>query len=299
MDRMKALALILALALVALSLLSRFTDSRPAAEPAVAKHAAEQTDSHETAKDDEKIKADEPIDLTVKQELRKEFTLKPNVVVYVSGINGKLDVTTSDTDKAEIYLVRSVRKAEDFEERKVNIGLGENDSLEIEIRKNRSSSIWGALNSRNEERQRLELKLPRNVVFQANNNTGNITVGELDNALLIEGLNGNVKAARVMNRGVFEDINGNVDATFAKLTKGLALQGVNGNLDFRFADAVNADIGIRRHSGQVNNELPNVTVTETKHGRYEARVGEGGFSIEGNYINGNFNLLTAAKMASK
>ena len=63
--------------------------------------------------------------------------------------------------------------------------------------------------------------------FQANNTNGNITIGELDNALLITGLNGNLKAARVTTRSVFEDVNGNVDATFAKLTKGLALQDVN------------------------------------------------------------------------
>ena len=99
---------------------------------------------------------------------------------------------------------------------------------------------------------------------------------------MIDGLNGNLKAARVMNRGVFEDVNGNLDVTLANLTKGLAIQGINGNLDFRFADAVNADIEIRGHSGQVNNELPNVAVKEKKHGRYEARIGNG-ILIKSNY----------------
>jgi DUF4097 and DUF4098 domain-containing protein YvlB len=257
------------------------------AEPIAANHDSTNSDKRD---DHAQPKDGEPIDLAVKQEIRKEFTLKPNVVVFVYGINGKLDVTTSETDKAEIYLVRSVRKAEDFEDRKVNIGMGKNDSLEIEIRRNRRRSIWGVFSSRGEERQRLELKLPRNVRFEANNTNGNITVGELDNALIVEGLNGNVKAARVTTRAVFENVNGNVDATFANLTKGLALQAVNGNLDFRFADTVNADVGIYRHSGQVNNELPNVTVKEKKPGRYEARIGEGGFSIEANHVNGNFNL---------
>ena len=87
MNRMKTLALVLALALIGLSLLSRFTNSRPAAEHIVANHSAEQTDNHE------KVKDGEPIDLAVKQEIRKEFTLKPGAVVYVYGINGKLDVT--------------------------------------------------------------------------------------------------------------------------------------------------------------------------------------------------------------
>ena len=244
----------------------------------------------------------EPIDLPVKQEIRKEFTLQPNVLVIVRGINGKLDVETSATDKAEVYLVRSARNADDFEERKVNISIDNDGDLAVEIRNNRERSFWSVLGSRHDERQRLQLKLPRSIRFEANNINGNITIGEIDNALMIDGLNGNLKAARVMNRGVFEDVNGNLDVTLANLTKGLAIQGINGNLDLRFADAVNADLEIRGHSGQINNELPNVAVKEKKHGRYEARIGNGGASIEGNGINGNFNLLPAVKapnLASK
>ncbi len=295
MKGLKGLALILALALVALSLLSRFVQTRSVPSSAAVSKDAVATEV--VAKSD--TASPEQIDFAVKQEVRKEFTLKPGAVVYVYGINGKLDVTTSVTDKAEVYLVRSARKAEDFEERNVRIRLGENESLEIEIRKNRHLSLWAGLSSRNEERQRLELKLPRNVVFHANHTNGNITIGELDNALMLDGLNGNLKAARATTRGVFEDINGNVDATFANLTRGLAIQDINGNLDFHFAEAVNADVEIRGHSGKVKSELPNTTVSQEKHGKYEARIGNGGVSIEGNGINGNVNLLTAAKTANK
>ena len=291
MNRMKMLAVILALALVGLSLLSRFVQTRSVPSSDAASNRGVTTAA--VAKSENG--SSEQIDFAVKQEIRKEFTLKPGATVYVYGVNGKLDVTTSDTDKAEVYLVRSVRKAEDFDERQPRIQMRENDSLEIEIRKNRHISLWAELGSSNEERQRLELKLPRNVVFHANRTTGNITIGELDNALLVDGLNGNLKAARAVYRGVFEDVNGNVDANFGNLTSGLAIQGINGNLDFHFTETVNADVEIRRHNGQFNSELPNTTIKEQKHSRVEARIGNGGVSIEGNGINGNFKLLTAAK----
>ena len=293
MKGLKGLALILALALVGLSLLSRLVGSRQVAEPVAVNKSSE-----EARNDHTKITDGEPIDFAVKQEIRKEFILKPGATVYVFGVNGKLDVTTSDTDKAEVYLVRSVRKAEDFDERQPRIEM-DDDSLEIVIRKNRRISLWAELGSSNEERQRLELKLPRNVVFHANRNTGNLTIGELDNALLVDGLKGNLKAARAVYRGVFEEINGNVDATLGNLTSGLAIQGINGNLDFHFTETVNADVGIRRHNGQFNSELPNTTIKEQKHSRVEARIGNGGVSIEVNGINGSINLLSAAKVASK
>ena len=122
MNRMKTLALVLLLALVGLSVLSRFTNSRQAAEPIAANHSS--NSSGQTDNDNhEKVKDGEPIDFAVKQEIRKEFTLQPNVRVYVRGISGKLDVETSATDKAEVYLVRSVRNADDFEERKISIDL--------------------------------------------------------------------------------------------------------------------------------------------------------------------------------
>jgi hypothetical protein len=295
---LKVLAVILLLALVGLSVLSRFAGSRQAAEPVAANKNAEERDEHV------KIKDGEPIDFPVTQELRKEFTLQPNVMVYVSGINGKLDVETSATDKAEVYLVRSVRRAEDFEERNVNIRQDNDGDLGIEIRNNRERSIWAFLGTRNDERQRLQLRLPRNVRFKIARTNANTTIGELDNSLVIHGLNGDLKAERVTTAAELEGINGDLDVTFANLTKGIWTRGINGNLNLRFADAINADISLHGHNGHVKNELPNFHSTEKEqhHGNYEARIGNGGVTIEGHGINGNFNLLMAAKapnLASK
>ncbi|NOT62717.1 MAG: hypothetical protein HOP19_21120 [Acidobacteria bacterium] len=295
MKGLKGLALILALALVALSLLSRFVQTRSAPSSDAASNPGLTTPV--VAKSDAASSAQ--TDLPVKQEMREQFTLQPNVMVYVSGINGKLDVETSATDKAEVYLVRSVRHADDFEERNVSVKIDNDGDLGITIRNNHDRNIWSAFGSRKDERHRLLLKLPRNVQFKASRMNGNLTLGELDNSLIIHGLSGNVKAARVATSAELEGINGNLDVTFANLTKGVYTNGVNGNLDLRFADTVNADVELRGHNGKFNSELPNTTIKEQKHSRVEARIGNGGVSIEGNGINGNFNLLAAAKAASK
>ena len=242
MKSLKGLALILALALIGLSLLSRFTQTRSAqGGDSVSKEAAptEAISKHDAVESDQ-------IDFAVKQEIREQFTLQPNVLVYVSGINGKLDVETSATNQAEVYLVRSVRKAEDFEERKVSVRMDNDGDLGITVRNNGDRSFWAFLGSRNDERQRLLLKLPRNVRFKASRINAKLTLGELDNSLIIHGLNGELKAARVTTSAELEGINGNLEITFANLTKGVYTNGINGNLDLRFADAVNADVEFSR-----------------------------------------------------
>ena len=47
-------------------------------------------------------------------------------------------------------------------------------------------------------------------------------------------------------------------------------------------------------NGSVKPELPNVTVKEQKRGRLEARIGNGGSSIDVSGVNGNITLLPAA-----
>jgi hypothetical protein len=69
----------------------------------------------EAAKHAEKS-ADE-IDFPVKQEVRQSYKLAPNAMVSIAGINGLLEVETVDTDTAEIYIVRSARQQDDFNDR--------------------------------------------------------------------------------------------------------------------------------------------------------------------------------------
>jgi len=281
-------------------------------------------------------KSADEIDFPVKQEVRQSYKLAPNASVSITGINGLLEVETADTDTAEIYIVRSVRQQDDFNDRDLmvetqsgksrivrsvrqpddskdrdSMSETQSDKLRIRIQQQRKRSFWSMLTPRSEERQRAYLKLPRQVQLNASGVNGTTRIGEIGGRVGLYGLNGPVTVARATGGAEMHGISGNIEMTLAQFTEGVEVAGVNGNIDLRFAGAVNANIEVRGVNGNVNPELPNVTVLEQKRGRLEARVGTGGPPIEVHAVNGNINLLpalvaqttkphtTAAKTASR
>lgn len=263
-------------------------------------------------------KSADEIDLPVKQEVRQSYKLAPNATVSIAGVNGLLEVETSDTDKAEIYIVRSVRQQDDFNDRDLMIETQsdklrivrsvrrqddfnernlliepQNDKLRIRFQQQRKRSFWSMLTPRSDERQRAYLKLPRQIHLYTNGVNGVTRIGEIGGRVEVHGSNGPVTVARATGGAEVGGVNGNIEITLAQLTKGVQVHGVNGNINLRFVGALNADIEVRGVNGEVNPELPNVTVMDKKRGRLEARVGSGGAPIEVHSVNGNINLLPA------
>lgn len=250
------------------------------------------------AKDKPAPAASEELDFAVKQEIRQSYKLAPGASVEASGFNGVLEVETSDTDTAEVYIVRSARAQDDFEDRKV-ILQQDGNRLIVRMRNNRDRSFWSMLGSRAEERQRVSLKLPRQIDLEVNGVNGKTNIGEVGGRVELNGLNGPVKVARATGAADISGLNGNIEITVAQLAKGVEVHGVNGNVDLRFVGEVNADIEMHGVNGQIKPELPNVTVKDQRRGRLEARVGNGGSAIEVSGVNGNINLLSATGEAAK
>jgi hypothetical protein len=238
------------------------------------------------------------LDLAVTQEVRQTYKLAPGAVVETSGFNGLLEVTTSDTDTAEIYIVRSARSEEDFTTRKVILEQQDN-RLVVRMRNNRERSFWAMLGSRHDERQRAYLKLPRQIDLDVSGVNGKIIIGEIGGRVELSGLNGPVTVARATGAAELSGINGNIELTMAQLAKGVEVNGINGNLDLRFVGEVNADVDAHGINGNVNPDLPNVTVKEKKRGRLVARIGKGGSAIDVSGVNGNINLLSATATSAK
>src|SRR5262245_34393035 len=66
-------------------------------------------------------KGGEGSDFAEREEIRRSYTLKPGADVIVSGVNGRVDVETAETDHAEVLIVRSAKKPEDLQYRKIKI----------------------------------------------------------------------------------------------------------------------------------------------------------------------------------
>ncbi|HKQ77809.1 MAG TPA: hypothetical protein VJ810_29195 [Blastocatellia bacterium] len=239
-------------------------------------------------------------DLAEREEIRRSYTLRPKADIVVSGINGRVDVETSDIEHAEVLIVRSAKKPEDLQFRKIKI---DHDPSELRIRvEDDRRSIFSAFGSIPEGRQRVMLKLPRNVAFITNGVNGDLTVGEIEGGLDIRGLNGRVNIEQAAGGATFRGVNGKIDATIAKLATGggIDLNGVNGNTTLRFIGEVNADVEARGHNGRVESDLPNLQESkdEKRYGRYNARIGTGGPRIGIRGVNGNVFLTKAEKQGA-
>jgi hypothetical protein len=240
-------------------------------------------------------KGGEDVDFAEREEIRRSYTLKPGADVIIQNINGRVEIETADTDHAEVLVVRSARKRDDLQFRKVSI---EHDPIELRIRVEEDRrSLFSAFGSIPEGRQRVMLKLPRKVAVEANGVNGNVTVGEIEGGVEMRGVNGQVNIAQATGAN-FRGVNGKIDATFTKLSdNGIDLSGVNGNTTLRFVGEVNANVQARGHNGKVESDLPNVEERkgEKRYGRYEARIGTGGAEIAIRGVNGNVYLTKAEK----
>jgi hypothetical protein len=241
-------------------------------------------------------KGGDGIDLAEREEIRRTYKLEPGARVEISGISGRVDVETANTDIAEVLIIRSAKKREDLQYRKINIQ-HRPDYLSIGIEGDHKS-IWSAIGSRPEGRQRVILKMPRQVVeLETRGVTGDLTVGELDGGVDIGGVNGRVKIAKLTGTAEFHGVNGNITANIAKLSSnGVEINGVNGNTEILFIGEVNANVETRGMNGRVDSDLPNVEVKKAEgFGRYMAQIGSGGPKIEARGVNGNVFLGKAVK----
>ncbi len=238
----------------------------------------------------------EGVDFPERQEIRRSYKLDPEANINVSRINGRVDIETAEIDHAEVLIVRSARKKEDFQFRKVNIE-HTSEMLHIRVEEDRRS-IFSEFGSIPEGRQRVMLKLPRKVALDINRVNGNVTVGEIDGSVEVSSVNGLINIAQVTESAAFRHVNGKIDATIANLSDdGIDLSGVNGNSTLRFIGEVNADVLAHGMNGKVEADLPDVEVKqgERRYGRYEARIGAGGAEINIRGVNGNVKLLKSEK----
>ncbi|HEY6403151.1 MAG TPA: hypothetical protein VI479_17155, partial [Blastocatellia bacterium] len=126
----------------------------------------------------------EGADFAEHEEIRRSYTLKPDADVIVSGLNGRVNVETADTDHAEVLIVRSAKTREDLQYRKIKIDHDPSE-LHIYIEKDRRS-FFSAFGPRPESRQRVILKLPRKVNFETHSVNGDVAIGEIEGGVDVQ-----------------------------------------------------------------------------------------------------------------
>ncbi len=246
--------------------------------------AAQHARHHEDADHDEEGWSE---DLPEKEEIRRSVELAPASHVEIRSINGSVDVETSDTNTAEILVVRSARKRADFEVRKFT------------VEATAGSLIIAGDNDRGgrkvDVRARVTVKLPRSITLDVEGVNGRVRVGEIDGKILISGVNGSVNVARAHSTSSISGINGKVVITLQELdASGLEISGVNGKVELHFAESLNAELSVDGINGNVYSEIGNITVKgRIEPSSFKGKIGDGGPMIRVTGVNGNVELLRA------
>jgi hypothetical protein len=249
-------------------------------------------------------------DLQEKEEFRQNYKLSEGTQVEISNINGVLEVESTNSDVAELYVVRSAKNRKDLEINRIKV---EQNDKTFRI----STKPYSGFIHNVEIRQRIKLKLPTNVnltlsdisgradidsiqgslkisdisgqvsVNEATNCqdlhdiSGQVSIGKLANCNKIYDISGQVHIRKSTNCQEVYDISGQVDLGLEQLiSTGLKVYDVSGNLNLKFANEINADLKAREISGNVNVNMPNLIITNKRdRNNFDARIGSGGTPI--------------------
>jgi hypothetical protein len=228
-------------------------------------------------------------------ETRQTFRLEPGARVEVHGINGAVEVTTSETDTAEVRVVRTADSADDLEYGKVEVS-GSAEYLSVNGSQGGARGFWRWLQGGGRVRQQVTLALPRRVEFAASHVNGQVRAGEVEGSVEVSHVNGRVEVAQASGRFEVSHVNGGVKLTVSRPgEQGLDVRHVNGNVEVHLKELVNADIDVERQNGALSLNVPNVTLQERRN-RSNARVrlGAGGSPFQISHVNGNVRFESDA-----
>ncbi len=225
-----------------------------------------------------------------RDEMRKSFELKPGARLDVEGINGKVEIQTSDTKTAEVYVLRTAKNSESLSRREVTIEQTAT-GLIVRGKETRHAGIWEHLFGSNPNEQ-VTIKAPRQIALGLKGINGRVTTGDIDGPIEAKGINGHVELGQATESAEIGGINGSVVVSLKQLgERGARINGVNGGIELRLASGLNADLTAKGMNGNVRSEIPEVTVDKEEFGHgYSAHIGSGGAPITLAGINGNVRL---------
>lgn len=229
-------------------------------------------------------------------EIRKTFELKPGEKVWIQGINGRVDIQTSDTKTAEVYIKRTGDSANSLQRRQMIVEQNA-DGLLVRSRQT-YNGVWDHLFGK-DPKEEVTIKAPRQIALALRGINGKIFSGDIDGPLELKGLNGGAQFGQVNEAASIDGVNGSIVVGLAKLgSKGVQIHGVNGGIELRLAPGLDADLTAKGMNGSVRSEIAEVTIEKQNWSNYAARIGQGGPDIEISGINGNVRLTRSDKAAA-
>ncbi len=245
-------------------------------------------------------------DARQRDETRQNFSLQGGARVEVSGIRGPVEVQTSETNVAEVHIIRSARTQKELEYHKIVV---ENTPTSLVIRGERTDPKRQPPRG-TQVQHRVVLKIPRRVELNVNSISGSVKIEDLNGDLQVESVSGSVTIGKVSGQVQINSISGNVKleqangyldisgvsgssfATIAQMQeRGVRVNNVSGQVELRFNMQLNADLNATSISGKVYLDVPNVSVRDRPDSStVRAQIGSGGSPIIINSVSGSLRL---------
>jgi DUF4097 and DUF4098 domain-containing protein YvlB len=230
------------------------------------------------------------------EETRQTFRLEPGATVEVSSINGSVEISTAETDTAEVHVVLTGDSPDDLEDHKVTVEAS-SASLVVRGENDGGRDLWRWLSGGGGQvKQEVTLTLPRRVELSTKHVNGPLKVGEIDGTVEVAHVNGRVEVAQSFGHSEIAHVNGSLKIGVAQLgAQGMDVEHVNGNIEIRLKQLINADIEVSGQNGSLSLNVPNVTMQERRNrSNSHARLGDGGTPINVQHVNGNVRFESDA-----
>ncbi len=291
--------LLAAISMIAPALTSQFIVADGQEEEQTRRDSSSPTSNNNSTDNSSSSKRDDSNDgFTEQDEFRQTYQLDKDAHVKISSINGVVEVETTDGSAAEVHIIRLAKNRDDLEYRKVIVE-HEPASLVVRGESDEGRFLSKLFGFNPQVRQRVILKVPRQIELSARSVNGRVNIGEVNGPVEVSSVNGKVDVRGMSQRGKISSINGGVALGINGLSgsDGVRVSSVNGAVEVRFNDSLNADLSVSSINGKVTHDIPNMNVQgEYKPTNFRARIGEGGALVRVSSINGTLRLTRATAL---
>lgn len=240
-----------------------------------------------------------------REDFSKTLPLKSGERFSLENVNGDVRVTTWKEAQVEIKAVKSSRRSEE-----------ELDKVEIRVEEVAGGvqvkAIWPKFPRRARVSVDFEVRVPEGVVLDevgtvngvvevrgpfaradVGTTNGSVTVEDGSGELEASTTNGSVRISRFEGRVDAGTTNGNIRLEGIAVKGGLEAGTTNGSITVSFLspETLNADLSAHTTNGHITVDFP-VTLKALRQSKrhVEARIGQGGLSIELSTTNGSITL---------
>jgi len=219
-------------------------------------------------------------DMSVRNEINRQYQLAPNTTVELSVIPGPVEIETISGQSAEIKIVNSAETQADLE------CLG----TPIEQTPDRLFIHSETLCKVSRVTQRVMLKVPRNVNLNLSQIAGHVRIGPTQGTVHLNSIAGHVSTGSLPNAEMSSLAEGLSMEIKEIGQRGLRLSSIVGGIDLALSDSLNAQFFASSIIGNVVSDIPSVKLLTDGRSDFEAHIGSGGPSISISSVRGGIRL---------